>query len=146
MTSNSWTKTRCEWPPAHLLDTNILSDLIRNPQGPVAIRITETGEDTVCTSIVAASELRYGAEKSGSERIADRVGLLLSAIEILPLETPADRHYAELRHYLARSGTPIGPNDLLISAHALAEGLTIVTANISEFSRVPGLSLENWLE
>ena len=130
----------------YLLDTNILSDLVRNPQGPVAIRIAESGEDTVCTSIVAASELRYGAEKSASERITDRVDLLLSAIEILPLEAPADRHYAKLRHHLARSGKPIGRNELLISAHALAEGLTVVTANVSEFSRVPGLSLENWLE
>lgn len=131
---------------AYLLDTNILSDLVRHPQGPVAARIAAAGEDCVCTSIVASAELRYGAVKSGSDKLADRVDLLLSALEILPLETPADRQYAKIRHRLTRQGTPIGPNDLLIAAHALATGLTVVTANVGEFSRVPGLKVENWLE
>ena len=131
---------------AYLLDTNILSDLIRHPQGAVAARIATTGEDSVCTSIVAAAELRYGAAKSGSARLADHVDRLLSALEVLPLEAPADRQYAELRHHLTRKGTPIGPNDLLIAAHALATGLTVVTANVREFSRVPGLTVENWLQ
>lgn len=129
----------------YLLDTNILSDLVRNPQGTVASRITELGEETVCTSLVVAAELRYGAEKSGSTTLVDRVDLLLSAIEVLPLESPADRHYAELRHKLARQGAPIGPNDLLIASHALAMGLAVITANAREFSRVPGLAVENWL-
>jgi tRNA(fMet)-specific endonuclease VapC len=124
----------------------MLSDLVRNPRGAVADRIAATGEDSVCTSIVAAAELRYGAAKSGSEKLANRVDLLLSAMEVLPLEAPADRRYAELRHHLTRQGTPIGPNDLLISAHALAAGLTVVTANVREFSRVPGLKVENWLQ
>ncbi len=132
--------------PAYLLDTNTLSDLVRHPQGVVAARIAKAGEDSVCTSIVAAAELRYGAAKSGSDTLADRVNLLLSALEVLPLEAPADRQYAELRHRLTRQGTPIGPNDLLIAAHALAAGLTVVTANVGEFSRVPGLAVENWLQ
>ena len=130
----------------YLLDTNILSDLVRNPQGVVASRISELGEDTVCTSIVVAAELRYGATRSGSRKLADRVDLLLSAIEVLPLECPADRNYAELRNTLTRQGTPIGPNDLLIAAHALATGLAVITANAREFSRVPGLAVENWLQ
>lgn len=132
-------------PLAYLLDTNILSDLVRNPQGVVAARIADVGEDTVCTSIVVASELRYGATKSGSKKLRERVDLLLSALEILPLEAPVDRHYAEVRHHLTRKGTSIGPNDLLIAAHALAAGLTIVTANVGEFSRVPGLAVDDWL-
>lgn len=132
-------------PLAYLLDTNILSDLVRNPQGVVAARIADVGEDTVCTSIVVASELRYGGTKSGSKKLRERVDLLLSALEILPLESPVDLRYAELRHHLTRKGTPIGPNDLLIAAHALAVGLTIVTANVGEFSRVPGLAVDNWL-
>lgn len=132
--------------PAYLLDTNILSDLVRHPQGTVAARIKAVGEARVCTSIINAAELRYGAAKSGSDPLADRVELLLSALEVLPLETPADQQYAELRHHLARQGTPIGPNDLLIAAHALAMGLTVVTANVREFSRVPGLAVENWLQ
>ena len=130
----------------YLLDTNILSDLVRNPQGVVAAQITKAGEDTVCTSIIVAAELRYGAIKSNSAKLAERIYLILSALEILPLETPADHQYASLRHHLTRKGTPIGPNDLLIAAHALASDLTVVTANIGEFSRVPSLKVENWLQ
>jgi len=131
---------------AYLLDTNILSDLVRNPQGVVAARIAKAGENTVCTSVIVAAELRYGAKKSNSKKLAERIDLILSALEILPLEPPADRQYAALRHHLTRQGTPIGPNDLLIAAHALASDLTVVTANVGEFSRVPGLKVENWLQ
>ncbi len=132
--------------PRYLLDTNILSDLVRNPQGEVAAQITKTGEDSICTSIVVAAELRYGAAKSNSAKLAERIDLILSALEILPLEAPTDRQYAAIRHHLARQGTPIGPNDLLIAAHALSNNLTVVTANVGEFSRVPGLKVENWLQ
>jgi tRNA(fMet)-specific endonuclease VapC len=131
--------------PRYLLDTNIISDLVRRPRGPVADRISEVGEEAVCASIVVAAELRYGAAKSGSSRLAERVELLLSALEILPLESPVDHHYAEIRHHLAEQGTPIGPNDLLIAAHAIASDLTLVTANTREFGRVPSLRIENWL-
>jgi tRNA(fMet)-specific endonuclease VapC len=129
----------------YLLDTNILSDLVRQPQGVIARRIAEAGEEAISTSIIVAAELRFGAEKSGSAKLADQVNLILSAIEILPLESPADREYAKLRQYLARRGTLIGPNDMLIAAQALGAGLTVVTANTGEFVRVPGLSVENWL-
>jgi tRNA(fMet)-specific endonuclease VapC len=124
----------------------MLSDLVRNPQGAVADRIAAAGEDSVCTSIVVAAELRYGAAKSGSRKLADRVDLLLSAVAVLPLEPPADRRYGALRDELTRQGALIGPNDLLIAAHALAKGLTVVTANVREFSRVPALAVENWLQ
>jgi tRNA(fMet)-specific endonuclease VapC len=129
----------------YLLDTNILSDLARRPDGPAARRIAEVGEASICTSIIVAAELRYGAEKSGSKPLAERVELLLSALEILPLEVPADRHYGKIRHHLTRQGTPIGPNDLLIAAQALAADLILVTANTREFARVPSLRIENWL-
>lgn len=131
--------------PRYLLDTNILSDLVRHPQGSVAENITRVGEETICTSIIVASELRYGAVKSGSRRLAERVRLILSAIEILPFDSPADREYAVIRNHLTRQGQPIGPNDMLIAAHALATGLVVVTANSREFNRVPGLNTENWL-
>ena len=129
----------------YLLDTSVASDLVRNPRGVAAGRVASAGEGTVCTSIVAAAELRFGAAKSGSPKLADRVDLILSALEVLPLEPPADRHYGEIRQDLARQGTPIGPNDLLIAAHARALDLTVVTANMRGFSRVPGLRVENWL-
>ena len=70
---------------------------------------------------------------------------VLAALEVLPFEEPADRRYGELREHLERQGTPIGPNDVLIAAHALALGLAVVTDNVREFSRVPGLHIENWL-
>ncbi len=131
--------------PAYLLDTNILSDLIRQPAGRIRDRIAECGEERICTSIVVASELRFGAAKKGSARLTAQMEAVLGAIGVLPLDEPADRHYAEIRQALEQAGTPIGGNDLLIAAHALALGRTLVTANEGEFRRVPGLMVENWL-
>jgi tRNA(fMet)-specific endonuclease VapC len=129
----------------YLLDTNIVSDVIRNPGGRAVQRAALVGEATICTSIVVACELRYGALKKGSAQLTERVERLLESLEILPLDKESDRRYAEIRHHLDRMGKPIGPNDLLIAAHALALDLTLVSANVEEFSRVPGLRLENWL-
>jgi tRNA(fMet)-specific endonuclease VapC len=128
-----------------LLDTNILSDLIRNPQGKAAQRIAKVGEDNVCTSIIVAAELRYGCARSGSRRLIEAVEELLSEIDILPFDVPADAAYGMIRTALEASGKPIGGNDLLIAAHAQAIAATIVTANEGEFRRVRGLKVENWL-
>lgn len=127
-----------------LLDTNIICDLIRNPAGMAAQRLAEKGETTICTSIVVACELRFGACKKGSSPLTARVDEILSLIEVLPLEIDADRHYTSIRAQLEKDGTSIGPNDLLIAAQCLSLGLTLVTANTAEFSRVPGLAVENW--
>jgi tRNA(fMet)-specific endonuclease VapC len=129
----------------YLLDTNILSDLIRNPQGRAARRIAKVGENSVCTSIIVAAELRYGCAKSGSMRLSKAVEDLLGEIDVLPFEVPADSDYGAIRASLEAAGTPIGSNDLLIAAHAQALGATIVTANADEFERVRGLKVENWL-
>ena len=129
----------------YLLDTNILSDLVRHPQGCVAIRIAEVGEDNVLTSIIVACELRYGAAKRGSKRLTRQVEAVLGAITILPLEMGADRHYAAIRTALEKKGTPIGANDMLIAAQARATHAVCVTANVAEFKRVRGLTVENWL-
>jgi len=129
----------------YLLDTNIISDLVKQPQGAVAKKITEVGEAAVFTSLIVACELRYGVAKKGSQRLGNQVESILSALEIAPLEAPVDQFYAQIRHQLTRSGTPIGPNDLLIAAHALAVDAVLVTANGAEFSRVLGLRVENWL-
>ncbi len=129
----------------YMLDTNIVSELVRRPQGPVTDRIAKEGEESVCTSIVVAAELRFGAQKKGSARLARQLEAVLSAIPVLPLEKPADEQYARLRHALEKAGTPIGPNDMLIAAHALSLNLAVVTANRREFSRVAGLVVENWL-
>jgi tRNA(fMet)-specific endonuclease VapC len=128
-----------------LLDTNIVSDLIRHPRGRVAGRISEIGEDSVCTSIIVAAGLRYGAAKRASLRLAAQVEAVLRAIDVLSFEAPADAVYGELRARLEQSGNPIGANDTLIAAQALALGHVLVTNNENEFSRVADLSIENWL-
>ena len=84
--------------------------------------------------------------KRRSERLTRQLDTILSALEILPFDEPADRHYAELRGLLESRGNPIGPNDLLIASHALTLQLTVVSANVKEFSRVPDLVVENWLD
>lgn len=129
----------------YLLDTNILSALIRQPQGPVAAMLAQRGYGTVCTSIIVAAELRFGARKRGSKILTGKVEDLLASLPVLPLEAGADRIYAEVRLQLEQAGAPIGPNDLLIAAHALEAGLTLVTDNVDEFGRVAGLRVENWL-
>ena len=129
----------------YLLDTNILSDLIRNPQGKVAGHIARVGEDKICTSIIVAAELRYGCVKSGSKRIASAVESILDEIKVLPFDAPADAAYGALRTALEAAGRPIGGNDMLIAAHALATGAVIVSANSGEFGRVGGLNVEDWL-
>jgi len=129
----------------YMLDTNIISDLIRNPQGKAAKRVAKVGEDNICTSIIVAAELRYGCAKSGSTRLLRAVEDLLGEINVLPFDVPADAEYGAIRSELEAAGKPIGGNDLSIAAHAHATGATIVTANTGEFKRVRGLNVENWL-
>jgi tRNA(fMet)-specific endonuclease VapC len=129
----------------YLLDTNVVSDLIRNPQGRVAEHIRRVGEAQVCTSIIVAAELRYGAAKRGSPRLAAQLEAVLGCLDVLALETPADAAYGLIRTRLEQAGRPIGSNDLLIAAQAIALGYTIVTDNEREFARIDGLLRENWL-
>jgi len=131
--------------PSYLLDTNILSDLVRRPQGVVAQKIAVVGENAICTSIIVAAELRFGAAKKNSVRLSNQIETILAAMLVVPFEVPSDRKYAHLRQLLESSGNPIGPNDLLIAAQAQTNEQILVTANVSEFSRVPGLQVENWL-
>lgn len=130
---------------AYLLDTNIISNLIRDPHGQVAARIRAVGESSIRTSIVVAAELRFGVHRNGSSRLAERLARILERLEVVPLSSPADDAYGTIRTHLERAGTPIGCNDLLIAAHTLALGDTLVTDHQREFARVPGLSIENWL-
>lgn len=132
--------------PSYLLDTDVLSHLIRNPQGAPARHIARAGEDSICTSVIVAAELRFGAKKLGSIKLTRRIEALLEASNVLDLEPPADEHYASIRRELELRGEPIGPNDLLIAAQALALGLTVVTGNEREFKRVRALNVENWIK
>ena len=129
----------------YLLDTNIVSDLVRNPQGKVAQHIRTVGEARVCTSIIVAAELRYGATKKGSPRLSAQLEAVLGALEVLPFEAPADAAYGLLRTRLEQAGRPIGANDLLIAAQALSLGYTVITDSEKEFAHVEDLRRENWL-
>ncbi|MDH3912673.1 MAG: type II toxin-antitoxin system VapC family toxin [Rhodospirillales bacterium] len=129
----------------YLLDTNIVSDLVRNPQGRVTQRIREVGEAQACTSIIVAAELRYGATKKASPRLTAQLEAVLGAFDVLPFEAPADDAYGLLRARLERAGQPIGGNDLLIAAQVMALRHTIVTDNEREFGRIEDLPCENWL-
>lgn len=129
-----------------MLDTNMVSALIKTPHGSVADAIARIGADRICLSIMTAAELRYGARKKGSQRLSAAIDGVLLRMAVLDFVPPADAIYAEIRDRLTKAGTPIGPVDTFIAAHALSLDLTLVTANIREFSRVPGLKLENWLD
>jgi len=134
-------------PHFYLLDTNILSDLIKHPAGTVARKIASLDSDEMCcSSIIVACELRYGAFKKNSPTLTVKVNQLLETITVLPLESGVEYKYAELRTTLGKAGTTIGGNDLIIAAHALTLNLIVVTANEREFARVPELKVENWLK
>jgi tRNA(fMet)-specific endonuclease VapC len=130
---------------AFLLDTNIVSDLVRHPASRVADRVARVGSHNVCTSIIVAAELRYGAVKRGWAQLSMQLEAVLRSIEIVPLEPPVDVVYGRLRARLESAGRPIRANDLFIAAHAIALDHTLVSDNEREFSRIDGLSIENWL-
>jgi tRNA(fMet)-specific endonuclease VapC len=132
----------------YLLDTNILSDLERNPSGSVAVRLAQVEslpDMVIATSIVVVCEARFGVRKRGSPALEQRVEQILAKISVLPLDGKVAEIYAEVRLELERKGQPIGANDLLIAAHALALDAVLVTDNVGEFGRVTGLRVENWL-
>jgi tRNA(fMet)-specific endonuclease VapC len=129
----------------YLLDTNAVSSLADEPAGPVAKQIAKVGLENVATSVIVSGEIEFGLELKKSRRLREQMGKVLSVLPVLSFERPADKKYGSLRAELKRQGRPIGPNDMLIAAHALVLGATLVTANVGEFSRVPGLHVENWL-
>lgn len=128
-----------------MFDTNILSSLIKCPSSPMANKIMVLDRAEICTSVVVACELKYGVVKKGSQSLSARLDQLLACIDILPLTTEVEDHYADIRVALEKIGQPIGHNDLFIAAHARSLGLIFITDNFSEFSRVTGLKVENWL-
>lgn len=132
--------------PGFMLDTNIISALSRDPQGVAYQAMKARMPANICTSIIVAAEIEFGLQKAGSQRLRSQVEAILSALDVLPFHPPAEHHYGEIRNYLQQTGQPIGYNDLLIAAHARTLGYTLVTANVSEFLRVPDLIVENWLQ
>ena len=128
-----------------LLDTNICIHVINARPAAVLQRFRQhrMGEIGVCS--VIAAELAYGVAKSRSSRNREALEMFLAPLEILSFDEAALWTYGELRAELERSGTPIGALDTMIAAHALSQNSTLVTNNTREFSRVPGLALENWV-
>ncbi len=130
----------------YLLDTNIVIYTMKNRPQQVKRRF-QKHKDEMCISAVTLGELVFGAEHSQEvERNLTDIEALVARIEVLPLDTKAAYHFGQIRAALYAIGRPIGPYDMLIAGHARASGLILVTNNINEFERVPGLMLENWTE
>ncbi len=129
----------------HLLDTNACVDYLTGRYPRVVARIQRSSPDDLCVSSVVVAELRYGADHSARRRTNHaRIDILLDEIECLDFDLQAARAYGRVREQLEAVGTPIGPNDMLIAAHALSRGLSVVTDNVAEFGRVRGLKVDNW--
>lgn len=132
----------------YLFDTNILSDMMRNPDGVASQRFQQIAKSApdirLCTSVVVQCELLFGLRRRTNPRWQTHYKKILESVEILPLSSTVVPSYASLRSLLELAGTPIGPNDTLIAAHALSIDATLVSAD-AEFLRVPGLQVENWL-
>ena len=131
----------------YMLDTNILIYVIKHSPEKAFRRLMKTDPKDVCVSSISYSELMYGVEKrSQVERNRLALSLLLSNIEILDYDSAAANEYGTIRAGLEKNGTPIGPMDMLIAAHAKSRGFTLVTNNAKEFERIKGLKIQNWAE
>lgn len=130
----------------YLLDTNIAIYVIK--RRPVEV-LGKFNENTtrMAISVITLAELLHGAEKSSQPTSnLEIVEDFCSRLEVLPYTAKAAQHYGSIRAALERAGQPIGVNDLHIAAHARSEGLVVVTNNVGEFSRVPALLVENWIQ
>lgn len=132
----------------YLLDTNIISALMKDRTGAITANVRAWAQRLpdcrLVTSVVVQYELLFGLARHGTSRLQTAYDIQMNKLPVLPLDTAVGPHYARLRTHLEKAGTPIGANDTLIAAHALALGATLITAD-TEFGRVPDLALENWL-
>lgn len=129
----------------YMLDTNICIFAIKNKPATVLKKLTSHDPSDICISAITYAELRHGVEKSQAKQRNDlALTLFLSAIDIIPFGERAAEEYGRVRSYLESKGTPIGPMDMLIAAHAKSLGMTIVTNNTREFKRIPDLKIEDW--
>lgn len=129
----------------YLLDTNVAIYVIK--RRPIEVMgVFNENAGRMAISAITLSELYHGAEKSA--KVAQNLEVVeefASLLEVLPYTAKASQHYGAIRTSLEKAGRPIGVNDLHIAAHARSEGLTLVTNNLGEFERVPGLLTENWV-
>lgn len=135
----------------YMLDTNIISELMRNPRGPCAMRVREVSDDALCTSEIVRGELHYGIERKRevspekAGELTARLDRVFSRLVVCSVDNDTSSRYGRLRATLDKTGTPIGNNDLWIASHALALACVMITDNVDEYARVPRLVLENWL-
>lgn len=130
---------------AYLLDTNVISALVRNPQGAVAKKIADVGEDRVFTSSIVSSEVYFGVDKNGNDELRGKVNRIMARLYIAAFQPPADSCYAKLRASMERAGRSVTPNDYFIAAHAVSLDAVLVSGDRA-FAHVPDLKLENWLD
>ena len=129
----------------YLLDTNTCIGVLTNRVAPLAERWRRSHASNIRLCSVVKAELLFGAEKSSKrELVQQKLQIFFSRFKSMPFDDGAAHTYAVIRAAIENEGQPIGPNDMLIAAIALANGLTVVTHNTTEFSRVPGLLLEDW--
>jgi len=129
-----------------MLDTNICIYLIKKKPAEVLERLRTLPLGEAGISVITLAELTYGIAKSSQpERNQDALNGFLSPIEIAPFDNLAAFHYGEIRAYLEQQGKPIGSLDLLIAAHAKSLNTTLITNNLREFNRIPGLQIDNWV-
>jgi len=129
----------------YMLDTNICSYIIKQRPSEVLKKFEKVQKDQICISILTYAELQYGVERASSKRINQEIiEAFVDRLKILPWDMEAAQHYAKIRNYLEKQGTPIGSMDMMIASHARSQDYTIVTNNLREFERVPNLKLENW--
>jgi tRNA(fMet)-specific endonuclease VapC len=127
-----------------MLDTNICIYVIRNRPAALRERFDQLAE-ALCISTITLGELLYGVEKSARRnQNFQAVEQFTARLEVLPFAARAATHFGQIRAELTRVGTPCGAYDMLIAAHARSEGLMLVTNNVREFQRMPGLRLDNW--
>ncbi len=131
----------------YMLDTDICIYLIKEKDFALRLKLYEKGIGCIAISVITLAELSSGTEKSRRvEQNKMALGLFLTPFELMPFSTEAAFVYGRIRRQLELRGEIIGGYDMLIAAHALAEGLTVVTNNVAEFSRVDGLAIENWIK
>jgi tRNA(fMet)-specific endonuclease VapC len=130
----------------YLLDTNIISNIVKFPRGPAARRLREVSGEEIGTSVIVCAELRFGCRKIDAKRLERDYDVFLDSIQVEDWCAPLDSLYADVRKAAESKGTSVGAMDLLIASQALALDAILVTGNEREFSYVPGLKVENWLK
>ena len=129
-----------------LLDTNICIYIIKNKYPEATNKLLSLSPDDVAISAITVYELEYGAAKSKwGDKVRDKMAAFLAPFRIIPFNIIDAITAGNLRAVLETKGTPIGAYDLLIASQALTNDFTVVTHNISEFARVPGLKCEDWV-